>query len=714
MINTYFGARIKDSHTINVAIFSDYHKPDDSPINLFINDTIVEKLTISRQSYFNGLVIFECKTKDPLTLGNNYTVVIKDFGIAPLNMEDFLNFPNFNKEFTYNGDDLGFNYSKESTTFKIWAPLASGVYILIRKNKSESFKSYSLTRGEKGVYSITLDGDYDGYCYRYRVINNGISIITTDPYAKASSANGKDSCVIDFSKTNIDLNEDKLPKLRNENDAIIYELNVRDFTIHPNTDIENKGKYLGLAEKNRKTCQNNPCGLDYLKWLGITHVQVLPIYDFKTVDELNPDKSYNWGYDPQQYFVPEGSYSLEPDNPYSRIIELKKMVAALHKEGIKVNMDVVFNHVYEEQFSVFQRVVPGYYFRKRRNGTLCNGSFCGNDLDTKKPMVRKMIVDACKYWMKEFGIDGYRFDLMGIIDVETMKEVVKECRLIKPDCMIYGEGWDMNTELPSTEKTTIYNSFKVPEIGFFNDVYRDIVRGKNEGNEAGYCLGNVNYREGFKFAFQGSVVDYCYQPRFLSANQSINYVECHDNRTLYDRIKACYGDNRDEDILETVKLINGVIALSYGVSFYHAGQEIGLTKFGVDNSYNKGDKYNQFDWSVLDKRFELAKYFQTLISFKKELLKSNKYLKEEISKNISFENLENGGLIIKIQDFNENYEHALLCINPTFNKLHIQLDDYHNVVLASAGANLKSTIYIKNVILGPHELNVFVKERKIS
>lgn len=710
MINTYFGARLIDYSTINVAIFSEYQKDKNCPINLVINDEVIEKLKIKKQSFLNGLVIYECKTENPIELGNSYSITIKDFGITPLIVEDAVDFDDFDKKYTYNGDDLGFTYNKDFTKFKIWAPLASSVTLLIRKSKKERFSSYRLERKEQGVFEIVLKGDYDGYCYRYRVVNNGISVITTDPYGKASSANGKDSCVVDFSKTKIDLKENCLPFLDNYINAVIYELNIRDFTINQNTNIQNKGKFLGMIEENKVTKGGNSCGFDYLKSLGVTHLQLLPIFDFKTVDELNSDTTYNRGYDPQQYFVPEGSYSLDPNDPYSRIVELKKMISKFHEIGIKINMDVVFNHVYEVEFSSFQKVVPNYFFRRKKNGTLSNGSYCGNDVDTKRPMVRKMIVDATKFWIEEYGIDGFRFDLMGLIDIETMNEIINVVKSIKPDAMIYGEGWNMNTELLDREKASIYNSFKLPKVAFFNDVFRDVIRGRNDGNEAGYCLGNLSFKEGFKYAFLGSTTSYCYEPRFLTANQSLNYVECHDNKTLYDRIKVTFGENDEEAILDTIKLINGIIAFSYGISFYHAGQEIGISKFGEDNTYNMGDKYNQFDWAIFDKRIDMVKAFKSILHFKNIIIKNKFFKKQELEENVYFIDLNNGGLIIKIKHFNKDFENAIIAINPTFEPIDIELGDYYRVVVANAGASLNSSIYVKNTTLNAHELNIFMKK----
>ena len=544
MLNSYFNAKLIDYDTIRVLIFSDIPKPDNTPIKLIKNDEEGKALNIVSRKFMSGIEIYECKCKEKIILGNEYYISIESFGIMPLMLTDVTSFSDFDKEYTYNNDDLGITYSKDKTIFKLWAPLASKVVLMI-KQKGGQFDTFKMNRADKGVYTQVLDGDYEGYLYRYQITNSGLTFITTDPYAISSTGNGKDSIVVDLSKCNIDMHDDNLPVYKNYVDTIIYELSVRDFTIDEHTNIENKGKYLAFTETNKKTNGGHECGIDYLKSLNITHVQIMPIYDFKTIDEYNPNKSYNWGYDPQQYFCPEGSYCSNPDDPYARIIECKKMIASFHKAGIKVNMDVVFNHVYEYERSTLERIVPNYYFRRRRNGSISNGSGCGNDLDSQRPMVRNLIVDACKFWMDEYDIDGYRFDLMGIIDIETMNIIVEECRKRKKDAMIYGEGWNMNTALDDSLKTSINNAFKTPEIGFFNDSFRDIVRGPNgfdRSKEPGYMMGNTDYLEGFKFAILGSCVDYCFKPRFASANQSINYVECHDNTTLYDKIKGCRSD----------------------------------------------------------------------------------------------------------------------------------------------------------------------------
>lgn len=711
MINTYFSANLIDYKTISVSLFSEIQKNDNVPINIIINNEKVKKLEIKKQVFLNNIALYTCELKEGFILGNSYKVSIENYGIAPLNVSEAVNFPSFDDDYFYGGDDLGVTYSKTKTTFKLWAPLASDVVVLIKKDLNGEFIGFKAKREEKGVYSLTLEGDYESYLYLYKVTNNELTSITTDPYAKASIANGKANVIIDFNKTKIEMYEKDLPIYKSYLDTVIYELDVRDFTIDEHTNIENKGKYLGLTEENRITKNGNKAGLDYLSDLGITHVQILPIYDFKTIDEENPLESYNWGYDPQQYFVPEGSYASNPNDGYNRIIECKKMIAALHKKGIKVNMDVVYNHVYEGLFSAFEKVVPNYYFRKRKNGMLCNGSGCGNDIDSSRLMVRKLIVDCCKYWCEEYGIDGLRFDLMGLIDIDTISRVLKVCREIKPDFMVYGEGWDMNTELASDKKSSILNSFKIEEVAFFNDTFRDVLKGQNGEDKlknGGYFTGSSNYIEGFKFCFLGSSVNFVYPPRFKNAAQSLNYVECHDNFTLFDKVSSIYGKDNEEKTLHIIKEINAAILLSFGIPFFHAGQEIGLSKEYIDNSYNKGDRYNKFKWDILDQRLDMAIYLKSLIKFRKEVYKINVEDPKKIGEMNSFINLDNDALLCKINNLDNN--EFIIIFNPSDERILTTLDDYYVLCVGRAGYLENSKIFMKTATVEPHDINVFIKK----
>lgn len=710
MNNTFFGANLLNKNEVNVAIFSNYSKPDSTPISVIVNDIKVIKMDVKKQVFLNGISLYTCYFNEGFQLGNSYAIYIPNFGKRDINMSCFIDFPDFDKEYYYSGNDLGCNYTKDSTTFKLWAPLASKVVLMLKKNiEDKEFISYELKRGDCGVYSINIQGDIEGYIYNYSVCNNGRHVFTTDPYGKASIANGVSNVVVDFEKTKIEMYEEELPTYERYTDTIIYELNVRDFSSDPEAPFVNKGKYLAFEEEGLKTKNNNPIGIDYLKELGVTHVQILPIYDFKTVDELNPSSSYNWGYDPQQYFVPEGSYSTNPNDPYSRIIECKRMISSLHKHGMKVSMDVVYNHVYEADFSSFEDVVPGYYFRKRKNGVYSNGSGCGNDFASERPMAKKLILDCCKYWTKEYGIDALRFDLMGLIDVDTINTVVKICRSIKPDFMVYGEGWDMDTTIESSQKGSILNSFKMPDVGFFNDSYRDVLKGPNGVDQlknGGYLSGNLSYRDGFKFVYQSTALDFVYPKRFINAGQSINYVECHDNYSLFDKVSSVYGVDQVKKTLTSINLINALILCSFGVPFFHIGQEVGLSKKYEDNTYNKGDEFNQMKWSLLDERNFMVKYFKSFIAFRKDFTDLCEIDPVKIGKMNKFMNLEHGGLGIELK---LNKKDVLIVINPHNETVITEFDDYYELIAGEAGYSKNSEIFIKRLSALPHSVYVFEK-----
>ena len=711
MTNSFFSAVLVDYNTIRIGILTSIERNEDFHFNLFVDgeDDPVPLKNV-KQSFFNGLCVCVCKTDFRLELGKDYIVETRDFGMTPLNVNDATLFPDFDEDYYYDGDDLGATYFRDHTTFKLWAPLASRVSLFIKKSKKDRFVTYKMRRSKEGVYEVTLDGNYDGYLYRYQVTNSGITFLTTDPYAKASTANGKESAVVDPKKVNVDLKIDKLPKLNSPLDAAIYELHVRDFTIDSSTDIVNKGKFLGLTEEKRRTKGGNKAGLDYLKSLNVSHVQLLPIYDYKSVDELNPYFSYNWGYDPQQYFVPEGSFATEPNDPYSRIIELKKMIAKLHEAGLRVNMDVVFNHVYHSESSVFEKIVPNFYFRKNKNGTMCNGSGCGNDLATERPMVRKLVVDALVYWQEEYGIDGYRFDLMGLIDIDTLKLAEEKLRKNNKDIMLYGEGWDMYTALPPQKKATIYNSGKLPGYGYFNDSFRENVRGNNDlsYHQSAYGLGNTDYLEPFKFVLLSSSVNYCFEPRFVSPSQSINYVECHDNCTLFDKVVSVVG-NDTKKAMKIINFVNFIVTFSFGIPFFHAGQEIGLTKFNEDNTYNKGDKYNKFNYTTLDERIENSNYFASIINARKAISGIYEELSTSdlIGKHNEFINLENGALMFRV--FNDKSEY-LYFFNPTENVINVELKDYYLVLVSNAGYLKKSEVFVRTLPLPAHSGMILVKQ----
>ncbi len=657
-------------------------------------------IIIEERTSGNHCSIF-LRLKEKITLGHRYEIADEKYASAFLDVSCFLNDPEFDQLYTYQCHDLGITYHKEHTTFKLWSPLAESAEVLYSFNGKDYVSK--MNREDYGVFSLTIEGDLDGATYQYRVKINDEERTAIDPYAIASTPNGTKSVVIDLEKTRMPFDLENLPPMNSYCDAVIYEMHVRDFTIFPDTDVEHKGKFLGAVEKGRRSKNGALVGLDHLVKLGITHVQLLPIFDYATVDELHPDELYNWGYDPMQYNVPEGSFASHVEDPYSRIIDCKKMIQGFHQNGIRVNMDVVYNHMYQYETTPFEILCPGYYFRKDHCGHLSNGSFCGNDLNTERPMVRSFIVDSCLYWMKEYGIDGFRFDLMGIIDIDTMKEIEKSCRELRKDFMIYGEGWNMPTFLPDDKKTMMGNASKLLPFAFFNDAYRDIAKGKTSQDDEmvkGYLLGQENYIEGFKFAYMGAAVDYCYPPLFSHMGQSVNYVECHDNATLYDKIMvACYNETHEQR-LRRVVLINEVLLLSYGIPFIHMGQEIGLTKYRDHNSYRSGDLHNQMDYRKMEERKWMAKCMNDVIRFRKMYPFFRYDKKEDLKGLFRFENLDNGGLLIDFIDQEKIHPFVSfkVFINPSLRTIYYDLKEYYRVLFNEAGI-LKDELYSQSLMI---------------
>ena len=379
--------------------------------------------------------------------------------------------------------------TKLLTCFKIWAPTATQVQLILYEDDVTHFRR--MERQSKGIWELTIHQDLEGCRYRYEIVNNLVRQETIDPYAIASTVNAEYSVVVDPLKC-VQIKQDLRPQLAQSTDAIIYELSIRDFTMDSSSKVEHRGKFLGLTERVKDESTGNAYGLAYLKELGVTHIQMLPIFDFSGIDENIPEASYNWGYNPVQYNVPEGSYALNPQDPYSRINELRMMINALHEEGLGVIMDVVYNHVYERRTFPFDAMVPTYFYRYDYQGMPSDGTGCGNDLATERSMVRKYILDSVKFWIQEYGIDGFRFDLMGIIDVDTMNEIRQLCDELHPNIILYGEGWDMNTPLPQAQKAAQFNAFKLPKIGHFNDKFRDTIKG-HTFNALRRCIKHVRF-----------------------------------------------------------------------------------------------------------------------------------------------------------------------------------------------------------------------------
>jgi pullulanase len=516
----------------------------------------------------------------------------------------------FDNIYSYKKNDLGFTYTKEGTKFKLWSPVAKYAKLELI-DLDGNLTIHDFVYKVSGVWRVYVEGDLDRFKYRFLVYVNGKEQTVLDPYAKASNANGEYNFIVDFSKTHE--MKHKPDFSGNPLDAIVYETSVRDFTSDVTLGFKNKKKYLGFVEKGIKTTGKMSAGIDYLEGLGITHVQLMPIFDFEGVDENNPDSQYNWGYNPSQYFVPEGSYALDPNDPYSRINELKEMIDELHARNLSVVMDVVYNHVYDSFNFSIEKLVPGYAYHVDRNGMYTNVSGCNNDLATHRKMIRKLIIDSTLFWAREYKIDGFRFDLMGLIDYETMNELMQELHDYDPQIILYGEGWNMYTSNLSDRMAHMMSKKVIPTIGFFNDKFRETIKGSTFNPKMpGYTTGSVEQIDIVKEMVLGSTRN---RFMFKYTAQSVNYVECHDNLTFFDK---CLHMTDDLELIYKQQLLaTSMVILSQGVPFLHSGQEFYRTKDMVENSYISSDAINKLDWSLREKHEKDIAFIRALIKLRK-------------------------------------------------------------------------------------------------
>lgn len=703
MKNTYLQANLLSYNRINVLLFTGVSWPNNPKFVLEKDGGEIVPIKMGHRTSSNNVTIFELLMDEEYQYGHSYVVYIE--GLMRINVEvsEATNFPNFDEQFYYDGDDLGSIYSEKETKFALWAPLAGSVILKIEENNE--FHLYKMDRTFKGVYRIALKGNYLNAKYHYLVTNSGVTNETNDPYAKGTSLNSEYSVVIDYKKVKNSKKIAPKTEMPRNSSAIIYETCVRDFSEDKNTDIANKGKYLGMIEPGRTTPKGHPAGLDYLKLLGITHVQLLPVCDFYGNDDLDNSKSYNWGYNPLSFFAIEGSYSTNPEDAMKRLYELRELVDVMHKNDIRVVLDVVYNHVYEYMNSYFEKIVPNYYFRKRLNGLPSLASGCGNDFASEKKMARKMILDSLKYLTETFDIDGFRFDLMGLMDIETINQGFALCKEIKKDIMFYGEGWNMGVELPFEKKACSENADKMKGVGFFNDLFRDTIKGANfrdRINEKGFVGGNVSRNDIVNYVIKGSAIDVPFAHRFSDYNQSLNYVECHDNNTLFDKLTF---SNEGEDtslLLKRVMFATDIVLLSFGISFIHMGQEIGLSKSGLDNTYNVL-KVNNMDWKLVDERFDMVENFAHYVKlrklFQKKFCLYDKDGKPEVLETTYWDN----GIICYSSTNKEKLDglkKVAVLVNPFTEAKNYELDDYYSIFF-DVKENNKDSLNVKNGMLPP-------------
>lgn len=524
-------------------------------------------------------------------------------------------------------------YAPEATQFTLWAPTADEVRLMLYEagEGGHAYETVSMERAEEGTWKTKVEKDLKGKFYTFNVkIDGKWQGDTPGINAKAVGVNGKRAAIIDLRETDPEgWAEDKRPPLASPADIIIYEVHHRDFSVHPSSGIEHKGKFLAMTETGTKNPGGMATGIDHLKELGVTHVHILPSYDYASVDETRLDENkYNWGYDPLNYNVPEGSYSTDPYRPEVRIREFKQMVQALHKAGIRVVLDVVYNHTFNTAESNFERTVPGYFYRQKPDGTLADGSACGNETASNRPMMRKYMIESVLYWINEYHIDGFRFDLMGIHDIETMNEIRKAASAVDPTIFIYGEGWAASApQMPEDSLAMKANTYKMPGIAAFSDEMRDALRGPFNNNEQGaFLAGLPGGEESIKFGIAGAVkhpqinndsVNYSKAPWAGQPTQMISYVSCHDDMCLVDRLKASVPGITPEELVRLDKLAQTAVFTSQGVPFIYAGEEVLRDKKGVHNSYQSPDSINAIDWDRKTLNADAFAYYKGLIQLRR-------------------------------------------------------------------------------------------------
>jgi pullulanase len=500
----------------------------------------------------------------------------------------------------YNGTDLGVSYSAHQTLFKVWAPGAERVKLRLYEagNGGAAFKTVDLTKKENGVWQTAMLGDIKNKYYTFQVNQNGQWLLEApDIYAKAVGVNGHRGMVVNLKATNpLNWVNDKRPALTNPTDIIIYETHIRDISVSANSGIVHKGKFLGLAEMGTKSPSGEATGLDHIKQLGVTHVHLLPAFDYATVDETKPQtKQYNWGYDPLNYNVPEGSYATNPYDGNVRIKEFKQMVQTLHANGLRVILDVVYNHTSDSQHSNFNQFVPRYFYRMNADGSYSNGTGCGNETASEHLMMRNFMVQSVAYWAKEYHLDGFRFDLMGVHDIETMNAISDTLHKIDPTIFIYGEGWTAGASpLPEEQRAVKKNTYKLNRIAAFSDDLRDGLKGGwSDVKAKGFVSAAAGNAESVKFGIVAStqhpqinyqLVNDSKAPWAGQPYQTINYVSCHDDNTLFDRLKISNPNTTEADLIRMDKLSNAAVLTSQGVAFLHSGAELLRSKQGIANS----------------------------------------------------------------------------------------------------------------------------------
>lgn len=604
----------------------------------------------------------------------------------------------------YNGEDLELKVDNQGTHFTLWSPQAQAAQVLIYNTdrNSDATATLEMQKGDNGTWRASVPEQLYGKFYTFRIkFNDKWLDETPGVWAKAVGVNGRRAAIIDFATTNpAGWENDKGPEVKNITDVIIYEMHHRDFSIHPSSGITNKGKFLALTEQGTRSLLGDKTGIDHLRELGITHIHILPSYDYNSVDETQlPSNVYNWGYDPYNYNAPEGSYSTNPSNPATRIIEMKQMIKALHDAGIGVIMDVVYNHTANNDDSNFSLTAPGYYYRHRQDGNYSDASGCGNETASERQQMRNYIVNSVKYWAEEYHIDGFRFDLMAIHDTETMNEVAKTLKQVNPHIFIYGEGWTCgDTPLPVERRALKENVAKMEGIAVFSDDLRDAVKGHySNGENKGFATNAPGNKETVKIGIVASTahqqVDYSKgnNSKFAYATaptQIINYVSCHDDYSLTDKLNVSMKGASEEEKMRAARLAQTIVFTSQGTPFMFAGEEVFRNKKGIHNTYNRPDSVNAIDWSLKNKNAEQFEYYCELTKLRKAHPAFRMTTAEAIAKHIIFDDVKGDNLLsysIKDNANGDEWKEIKLVFNGSNEVQEVKIKKGEWIIIAQDG-----------------------------
>ncbi len=619
--------------------------------------------------------------------------------------EQFVSYP------TYSGNDLELLVDNSGTHFRLWSPKAQEARVNLYDNghTGSPYQTLSMKADRaNGTWTASVPEKLYGKFYTFQIMADGKwKDETPGVWAKAVGVNGKRAAIIDLAKTDPEgWATDKGPAVKNFSDVIVYEMHHRDMSMHPSSGIANKGKFLALTEEGTVSPLGEKTGIDHLKELGITHVHILPSYDYNSVDEMNlQNNTYNWGYDPQNYNAPEGSYSTNPSDPETRIREMKEMVKALHDAGIGVIMDVVYNHTAENDGSNFELTAPGYYHRHWDDGKYSDASGCGNETASDRQQMRDYIINSTKYWADEYHIDGFRFDLMAIHDTETMNEVAAELKKINPDIFVYGEGWTAGDSPLAVDRRALKeNVSKMKDIAVFSDDLRDAVKGHySNAEDRGFATGKPGNEETVKIGIVAATphpqVDYkkgnnSKFPYAESPEMIVNYVSCHDDLSLTDKLHKSMAGEPEKNMLEAAKLAQTIVFTSQGTPFMFAGEEIFRDKKGVHNSYKSPDSINAIDWNNKTKYHDQFEYYKGLTALRKAHPAFRMTSADDIARHLVFDKIDSAKTPNLIS-------YSL--------KDHANGDSWNEIKLVFNGASEPQTVNIKKGVW-----KIVAKDGKIS